>query len=393
MKELQLKYGVNPNQKPSRVFMESGELPFTVINGNPGYINLLDALNSWQLVKELERATNKVCAASFKHVSPTSAALGKILPESLKRACFCTDVANLDDSEIACAYARARGTDAMSSFGDFIALSCECDEICAEVIKREVSDGIIAPSYSPKALEILAGKRKGGYTIIQMDKNYQPEQIERKQVFGVVFEQKRNDCVIDKSLLNDIVTANKTLPESAKDDLLVALVTLKYTQSNSVCYAFDSQAIGVGAGQQSRIHCTRLAGNKADLWFLRQHPKTLALEFKEGLKRADKNNAVDYYLSPDCFELENREVWERYFNSAPILLSEKAKKDYIAGIKGVSLASDAFFPFADNIERAAKSGVSYIAQPCGSVGDDVVIAECNKHDIVMAKTGLRLFHH
>ncbi len=394
MKEFQLKYGCNPNQKPSRIFMESGaDLPIEILNGKPGYINFLDALNSWQLVKEIRENTGMVCATSFKHVSPTSAAVGRKLSDRLKMACFVDDIDGLDDSPLACAYARARGTDRMSSFGDWIALSDECDEITAKIIAREVSDGIIAPAYSRGALEILKGKRKGGYNIVRIDPNYRPNPIEKKQVFGVTFEQGRNEFTINAQLLENIVTRNQQLPSEAVTDLIIALITLKYTQSNSVCYAVDGQAIGVGAGQQSRIHCTRLAGTKADLWHLRQHDKVLALQFAEGVSRPDKNNIIDIYLSDEWEDVLGDNVWRRYFAVRPPVFSKEEQKEYLSKIDGVSLGSDAFFPFSDNIERAKKSGVRYIAQPGGSVRDDLVIEACDKYNMVMAFTGMRLFHH
>lgn len=394
MNEFQLKYGCNPNQKPSRIFMADGsDLPIEILNGKPGYINFLDAFNSWQLVKEVKENTGMVCATSFKHVSPTSAAVGKKLPEKLKRACFVDDIEDLDDSPLACAYARARGTDRMSSFGDWIALSDECDEVTAKIISREVSDGIIAPAYTPKALEILKAKRKGGYNIVKIDKDYKPDPIERKQVFGITFEQGRNEFKIDASLLQNIVTKNKHLPPEAITDLIISLITLKYTQSNSVCFAVDGQAIGVGAGQQSRIHCTRLAGTKADLWHLRQHDKVLNLHFAEGVGRPDKNNIIDIYLSDECEDVLGENVWKQYFSERPEPFTKEEQKEYLSKISGVSLGSDAFFPFSDNIERAKKSGVSYVAQPGGSVRDDLVIDACDKYGMVMAFTGMRLFHH
>lgn len=394
MNEFQLKYGCNPNQKPSRIFMESGrDLPIEILNGKPGYINFLDALNSWQLVKEIKENTGFVCATSFKHVSPTSAAVGKKLSDRLKKSCFVDDIEGLDDSPLACAYARARGTDRMSSFGDWIALSDECDEVTARIISREVSDGIIAPGYSAKALEILKAKRKGGYNVVKIDKDYRPDPIEKKQVFGITFEQGRNEFKIDKELLKNIVTKNKYLPEDAVTDLIIALITLKYTQSNSVCFAVDGQAIGVGAGQQSRIHCTRLAGTKADLWHLRQHDKVLGLQFAEGIGRPDKNNIIDIYLSDECEDVLGDEVWKKYFSVRPEPFTKEEQKAYLSTITGVSLGSDAFFPFSDNIERAKKSGVSYVAQPGGSVRDDLVIDACDKYNMVMAFTGMRLFHH
>ena len=394
MKEFQLKYGCNPNQKPSRIFMENGkDLPIEILNGKPGYINFLDAFNSWQLVKEIKENTGNVAATSFKHVSPTSAAIGKKLSDRLKKSCFVDDIEGLDDSPLACAYARARGTDRMSSFGDWIALSDECDEVTARIIAREVSDGLIAPGYSPKALEILKSKRKGNYNIVKIDKDYKPDPIEHKQVFGVTFEQGRNEFKIDGSLLKNIVTKNKNLPAEAATDLIISLITLKYTQSNSVCFAVDGQAIGVGAGQQSRIHCTRLAGNKADLWHLRQSDKVLSLQFAEGVGRPDKNNIIDIYLSDEAEDVLGDDVWKQFFAVRPEPFTTEEKKAYLSKITGVSLGSDAFFPFSDNIERARKSGVSYVAQPGGSVRDDLVIEACDKYNMVMAFTGMRLFHH
>ena len=394
MKEFQLKYGCNPNQKPSRIFMENGkDLPIEILNGKPGYINFLDAFNSWQLVKEIKENTGNVAATSFKHVSPTSAAIGKKLSDRLKKSCFVDDIEGLDDSPLACAYARARGTDRMSSFGDWIALSDECDEVTARIIAREVSDGIIAPGYSPKALEILKSKRKGNYNIVKIDKDYKPDPIEHKQVFGVTFEQGRNEFKIDGSLLKNIVTKNKNLPAEAATDLIISLITLKYTQSNSVCFAVDGQAIGVGAGQQSRIHCTRLAGNKADLWHLRQSDKVLSLQFAEGVGRPDKNNIIDIYLSDEAEDVLGDDVWKQFFAVRPEPFTTEEKKAYLSKITGVSLGSDAFFAFSDNIERARKSGVSYVAQPGGSVRDDLVIEACDKYNMVMAFTGMRLFHH
>ena len=393
MKEFELKYGCNPNQKPSRIYMESGaDLPIEILNGRPGYINFLDALNSWQLVKEVKEATGECAATSFKHVSPTSAALGRKLSDKLKKACFVDDIKGLDDSPIACAYARARGTDRMSSFGDWIALSDECDATCASIIAREVSDGIIAPSYSAEALEILSAKRKGTYNIVKIDPAYVPDPVERKQVFGVTFEQGRNNFRIDRELLSNVVTEKK-IPADAATDLIVALITLKYTQSNSVAYAVDGQAIGVGAGQQSRIHCTRLAGQKADLWQLRQHDKVLDLQFAEGVGRPEKNNIIDIYLSDDAEDVIGEDVWKQYFAVRPEPFTREEKRAYLDTIKGVSLASDAFFPFDDNIMRAYKSGVSYVAEPGGSVRDDLVIDTCNRLGIAMAFTGMRLFHH
>lgn len=394
MKEFDLKYGCNPNQKPAKIFMKNGaDLPIEILNGKPGYINFLDAFNAWQLVKEIKEAVSMPAAASFKHVSPTSAAVGKKLPEKLKKACFVNDIEGLDDSPLACAYARARGTDRMSSFGDFIALSDECDETTAKLIKREVSDGVIAPSYSDAALEVLKSKKGGNYNIIKIDENYVPEVTECKDVFGVTFEQGRNNFKIDFSLLSDIVTRNKELPENAKIDLLIALITLKYTQSNSVCYAKDGQAIGVGAGQQSRIHCTRLAGGKADLWHLRQHDKVLSLPFLPSIKRPDRDNAIDIYLSADCVDVLADGKWQNLFSEKPEPFTPAEQKEYLAGITGVSLGSDAFFPFGDNIERAHRSGVSYVAEPGGSIRDDNVIETCDKYNMVMAFTKMRLFHH
>ena len=394
MREFELKYGCNPNQKPARIYMADGsDLPVEILNGRPGYINFLDAFNAWQLVKEIKQSTGFVAATSFKHVSPTSAAIGKKLSPALKKSCFVDDVEGLDDSPLACAYARARGTDRMSSFGDFIALSDECDEVTARIVAREVSDGIIAPAYSPKALEILKGKRKGAYNIIKIDPDYVPDEIERKQVFGVTFEQGRNNFKIDKTLLGNIVTANKELPEEKAVDLILSLITLKYTQSNSVCFATDGQAIGVGAGQQSRIHCTRLAAQKADLWHLRQHEKVLSLQFAEGVGRPEKNNIIDLYLSDDPEEVTGDGVWRQNFAVRPEPFSREEKAEYLKTITGVSLGSDAFFPFSDNIERAAKSGVSYVAEPGGSVRDDLVIEAADKRNMVMCFTGMRLFHH
>ena len=393
-KEVLLKYGCNPNQKPSRVFMENGaELPFEILNGKPGYINLLDAFNSWQLVKELKEALGLPAVTSFKHVSPTSAAVGIPLPEKLKKACFVDDIKGLDDSPLACAYARARGTDRMCSFGDWVALSDVCDVTTASMIKREVSDGIIAPGYDPEALEILKTKKSGNYTILQIDPSYVPEPIEHKQVFGITFEQGRNNFKIDRELLSNLVTKNKNLSDSAARDLIISLITLKYTQSNSVCFAYDGQAIGVGAGQQSRIHCTRLAGTKADTWFLRQHEKVLNLPFKPEIKRPDRDNVIDGYINKNEEDVCADGVWQRYFTKQPEPLTDKEAKEYLASISGVSLGSDAFFPFDDNIERAKRSGVSYVAEPGGSVRDDAVIAAADKYNMVMAFTGMRLFHH
>ena len=394
MKEFELKYGCNPNQKPARIYMSDGsDLPIRILSGRPGYINFLDAFNSWQLVKEIKEATGMVCAASFKHVSPTSAAVGTPLSAALKKACFVDDIDGLDSSPIACAYARARGTDRMSSFGDWIALSDVCDVTCARLIKREVSDGIIAPGYEPEALEILKSKRKGNYNIVEIDPDYIPAETEIKQVFGVTFEQGRNNFKIDSALLENVVTENKNIPEDAKTDLIISLITLKYTQSNSVCFAYDGQAIGVGAGQQSRIHCTRLAGNKADVWFLRRHPKVLALPFKDEVSRPNRDNAIDVYISDDYDEVIGDDVWKELFTERPEPLTREEKRKYLSGITGVSLGSDAFFPFGDNIDRAKRSGVSYIAEPGGSIRDDLVIESCNKYGIAMAFTGMRLFHH
>ena len=392
--EVLLKYGCNPNQKPSRVFMENGgDLPFEILNGKPGYINLLDAFNSWQLVRELKEALGLPAVTSFKHVSPTSAAVGIPLPEKLKKACFVDDIKGLDDSPLACAYARARGTDRMCSFGDWVALSDVCDVTTASMIKREVSDGIIAPGYEPEALEILKSKKSGNYTILKMDPNYVPEPVEHKQVFGITFEQGRNNFKIDRELLNNIVTENKDLSDEAARDLIISLITLKYTQSNSVCYAYDGQAIGVGAGQQSRIHCTRLAGTKADTWFLRQHEKVLNLPFKPEIKRPDRDNVIDGYINKNEEDVCAEGVWQRYFTTRPEPLTDAEAREYLNLISGVSLGSDAFFPFDDNIERARRSGVSYVAEPGGSVRDDAVIATANKYNMVMAFTGMRLFHH
>lgn len=394
MKEFELKYGCNPNQKPSKIFMENGsELPIEILCGRPGYINFLDAFNSYQLVKELKAATGLACAASFKHVSPTSAAVGLPLSQKLKKACFVDDIDGLDESPLACAYARARGTDRMCSFGDFVALSDICDVTTAKLIKREVSDGVIAPGYEPEALEILKSKRKGNYNIVKIDPDYVPEKIERKQVFGITFEQGRNDFEINEKLLENLVTKNKELPENAKRDLIISLITLKYTQSNSVCFAFDGQAIGVGAGQQSRIHCTRLAGGKADTWFLRQHDKVLFLPFKADIGRPDRDNVIDGFINKNEEDVCAEGNWQKYFTVRPEPLTDEEKAEYLSKIDGVSLGSDAFFPFSDNIERAKKSGVKYIAQPGGSIRDDLVIETCDKYGMVMAFTGMRLFHH
>ena len=394
MKEFELKYGCNPNQKPARIYMADGsELPVRILNGRPGYINFLDALNSWQLVKELKEALGMPAAASFKHVSPTSAAVGLPLSETLKKACFVDDVSDLDASPLACAYARARGTDRMSSFGDWAALSDVCDVKTAELLKREVSDGVIAPGFEPEALEILKSKRQGKYNVIEIDPAYVPDPVERKQVFGVTFEQGRNSFRIDRDLLNNLVTKNRSLPDSAARDLIISLITLKYTQSNSVCYAYDGQAIGVGAGQQSRIHCTRLAGSKADTWFLRQSEKALSLPFRPELGRPDRDNVIDGYLNQNEEDVCADGNWQKYFTVRPEPFTKEEQRAYLNGITGVSLGSDAFFPFFDNIERAHLSGVSYIAQPGGSIRDDLVIACCDRYDMVMAFTGMRLFHH
>ncbi|MGO5359495.1 phosphoribosylaminoimidazolecarboxamide formyltransferase [Anaerofustis sp. LCP19S3_F7] len=391
MKEIQLKYGCNPNQKPARVYMEDGDLPITVLNGNPGYINLLDAFNSYQLVKELKEATGFPSAASFKHVSPAGAAVGLELDETLKKMYFVDE--NIKLTGIANAYIRARGADRMSSYGDFAALSDECDEATALYLSKEVSDGIIAPSYSKEALEILKKKKKGNYLVIKIDKNYVPKEIERKEVFGITFEQGRNNIKINEDMLENIVTENKDMSESAKRDLIISLITLKYTQSNSVCYVKDGQAIGIGAGQQSRIHCTRLAGNKADTWFLRSHDKVLNLPFKEGLRRADRDNAIDVYISEEHDDILRDGSWENVFTKKPEVLTMEEKKEYLAKMTDVCLGSDAFFPFGDNIERAYKSGVKYIAEAGGSIRDDNVIDTCNKYNMVMSFIGTRLFHH
>lgn len=390
--EMLLKYGCNPNQKPSRVFMEDGkDLPIQVLNGKPGYINLLDAFNGWQLVRELKKATGMCAATSFKHVSPAGAAIGKPLSEVEKKIYFVDDLGEL--TPLASAYARARGADRMSSYGDFIALSDECDACTAKMIQREVSDGIIAPGYTDEALEILKSKRKGTYNIIKIDENYVPAPIERKQVFGVTFEQGRNELKIDNDMLTNIVTDNKEIPEDKKTDLVISLITLKYTQSNSVCYVKDGQAIGIGAGQQSRIHCTRLAGNKADIWWLRQHPKVLGLQFIDNIRRPDRDNAIDVYISDEHDDVLAEGVWQNTFKVKPEVLTEAEKKEWLAKNTGVCLGSDAFFPFGDNIERAKKSGVAYIAEPGGSIRDDHVIMTCNKYNMAMAFTGIRLFHH
>ena len=392
MNEIELKYGCNPNQKPSRIFMEDGsDLPVTVLNGKPGYINFLDAFNGWQLVKELKEATGLPAATSFKHVSPAGAALGLHMSETLKKIYWVDDLGEL--SPLACAYARARGADRMSSFGDFIALSDECDEDTARLIKREVSDGVIAPGYTEKALELLKSKKKGNYNIIRIDPSYVPAPIEKKQVYGIAFEQGRNELKIDKELLSNIVTQNKDIPESALRDMKVALITLKYTQSNSVCYVKDGQAIGIGAGQQSRVHCTRLAGQKADNWFLRQAPQVLSLQFVDSLGRADRDNAIDNYIGDEYMDVLAEGAWQRVFKEKPPVFTAEEKRAWLDGLKDVTLGSDAFFPFSDNVERAHKSGVKYIVQPGGSVRDDLVISCCDKYNMAMVFTGIRLFHH
>lgn len=393
MKELALKYGCNPNQKPSRIYMEDGELPLKVINGRPGYINFLDALNSWQLVKELKAATGMPAAASFKHVSPAGAAIGLPLNDTLKKIYFVDDV-KLPLSPLACAYARARGADRMCSYGDFVALSDVCDAVTATLLKREVSDGVIAPGYTDEAIEILKDKRKGTYNVIQIDPDYTPAPIEHKQVFGITFEQGRNEVKLDDpSLFDNIPTKNKIFPDEAKRDLIIALITLKYTQSNSVCYVKDGQAIGIGAGQQSRIHCTRLAGSKADTWWLRQCPKVMNLPFKPGIRRADRDNTIDVYVNEEHDDILREGVWQQFFTEKPAVLTREEKREWIAKNNNVALGSDAFFPFGDNIERAHKSGVQYIAQAGGSIRDDNVIETCDKYGIAMAFTGVRLFHH
>ena len=388
--ELALKYGCNPNQKPSRIFNADGELPVEVVNGRPGYINFMDAFNSWQLVKELKEATGLPAAASFKHVSPAGAAVGLPLTDTLKKIYF---VEGMELSPIACAYARARGADRMSSYGDWIALSDTCDKATAAIIAKEVSDGVIAPDYTEEALEILRGKRKGSYNVIKIDPNYVPRELERKDVFGITFEQGRNNMKITKELLENIVTENKNMTEEAKIDLMIALITLKYTQSNSVCYVKDGQAIGIGAGQQSRVHCTRLAGNKADFWWLRQHEKTLNLPFRKDIRRADRDNTIDVYISDDYMDVLADGTWEQFFEVKPEPLTREEKRAWLDQMSGVALGSDAFFPFGDNIERAKRSGVQYIAQPGGSIRDDNVIDTCNKYNMVMAFNGVRLFHH
>ncbi len=394
MKNFELKYGCNPNQKPSQIYMADGsELPIEILNGKPGYINFLDAFNSWQLVKELATATGEVAATSFKHVSPAGAAVGRKLTDKEKKSCFVDDIEGLDDSPLACAYARARGTDRMSSFGDFIALSDICDATTAKIIKREVSDGVIAPGYTDEALELLKSKRGGGYNVIKIDPNYIPAEREHKEVFGITFEQGRNNFKIDRELLSKLVTENKELTDDAAIDLIIALITLKYTQSNSVCFAKNGQTTGVGAGQQSRIHCTRLAGSKSDNWFLRQHDKVLGLPFRADLGRPDRNNVTDIYISDDYEDVTADGNWEKYFSEKPEVFTREEKRAYLDTITGVALGSDAFFPFSDNIDRAKKSGVTYIAQPGGSVRDDLVIDAANGYGMVMAFTGMRLFHH
>ncbi len=394
MKEFELKYGCNPNQKPAKIYMNDGsDLPVEILNGRPGYINFLDAFNSWQLVKELKEALSLPAAASFKHVSPTSAAVGTKLSDKLKKACFVDDVEGLDESPLACAYARARGTDRLCSFGDWVALSDICDATTAKLLHREVSDGVIAPGYTEEALEILKTKRKGNYNIVKIDPDYVPAEKETKQVFGITFEQGRNNFKIDKDLFNDIVTKNKELPSEALRDLIIALITLKYTQSNSVCYAVDGQAIGVGAGQQSRIHCTRLAGTKADTWFLRQADKVLSLPFRSDIKRPIRDNVIDGYINKNEEDVCSDGIWENYFTRKPEPFTAKEQEEYLATIDNVALGSDAFFPFSDNIERARKSGVRYVAEPGGSIRDDSVIECCDKYDMVMAFTKMRLFHH
>ena len=394
MKDFTLKYGCNPNQKPASIYMADGsDLPITILNGRPGYINFLDALNSWQLVKELKEATGLCAVTSFKHVSPTSAAVGKVLPESLKKACFVDDVEGLDENPLACAYARARGADRLCSFGDWVALSDVCDAMTASLIAREVSDGVIAPGYTDEALAILKTKRKGGYNVVAIDPDYVPAEQETKQVFGVTFQQGRNNFKIGEHLLENIVTANKEIPEEAKIDLVISLITLKYTQSNSVCFAYDGQAIGVGAGQQSRVHCTRLAGSKADTWFLRQHPKTLNLPFRDDLGRPGRDNVIDGYINGNEEDVCAEGIWQNYFTVRPEPLTAEEKRAWLDSRDAVSLGSDAFFPFPDSVKRGVASGVKYIAQPGGSIRDDLVIAECDKNNIAMAFTGMRLFHH
>ena len=392
MQELELKYGCNPNQKPSKIYMEKGELPIKVLNGKPGYINFLDALNGWQLVKELKKATGLAAATSFKHVSPAGAAVGLPLTEVEKKIYWVEDL-GIEFTPLANAYARARGADRMSSFGDFISLSDVCDKSTALIIKREVSDGVIAPGYEPEALEILKAKKKGNYNVIEIDPDYVPDPVERKEVFGITFEQGRNELNIDKDFFSNVVTEQKDIPESAKIDLIIAMITLKYTQSNSVCYAKGGQAIGIGAGQQSRIHCTRLAGQKADNWFLRQAPKVLGLKFVDGIGRADRDNSIDLYIGEDCMDVLEDGAWEKIFKVKPEVFTREEKREWLDQMEGVALGSDAFFPFGDNIERAHKSGVSYVAEPGGSIRDDNVIDTCNKYGMAMCFTGIRLFHH
>ncbi|MCI8299266.1 MAG: phosphoribosylaminoimidazolecarboxamide formyltransferase [Lachnospiraceae bacterium] len=392
MQELELKYGCNPNQKPSRIYMEQGELPIKVLNGKPGYINFLDAFNGWQLVRELKKATGLPAAASFKHVSPAGAAVGLPMSEVEKKIYWVDDM-EIEFTPLANAYARARGADRMSSFGDFISLSDVCDAATAKIIKREVSDGVIAPGYEPEALEILKAKKKGGYNVIEIDADYEPDPLERKEVFGITFEQGRNELKIDQDFFDNVVTENKEIPESARIDLAIAMITLKYTQSNSVCYAKGGQAIGIGAGQQSRIHCTRLAGQKADNWFLRQAPKVLNLQFVEGIGRADRDNAIDLYIGEDYMDVLAEGAWEKIFKVKPEVFTREEKRAWLDQMTGVALGSDAFFPFGDNIERAHKSGVVYVAEPGGSIRDDHVIATCNKYQMAMCFTGIRLFHH
>lgn len=392
MQELELKYGCNPNQKPSKIYMEKGELPIKVLNGKPGYINFLDALNGWQLVKELKKATGLAAATSFKHVSPAGAAVGLPLTDVEKKIYWVDDL-GIEFTPLASAYARARGADRMSSFGDFISLSDVCDKATALIIKREVSDGVIAPGYEPEALEILKAKKKGNYNVIEIDPDYVPDPVERKEVFGITFEQGRNELNIDKDFFSNVVTEQKDIPESAKIDLIIAMITLKYTQSNSVCYAKGGQAIGIGAGQQSRIHCTRLAGQKADNWFLRQAPKVLGLQFVDGIGRADRDNSIDLYIGEDCMDVLADGAWEKIFKVKPEVFTREEKREWLDQMEGVALGSDAFFPFGDNIERAHKSGVSYVAEPGGSIRDDNVIDTCNKYGMAMCFTGIRLFHH
>lgn len=392
MQELELKYGCNPNQKPSKIYMEKGELPIKVLNGKPGYINFLDALNGWQLVKELKKATGLAAATSFKHVSPAGAAVGLPLTDVEKKIYWVDDL-GIEFTQLANAYARARGADRMSSFGDFISLSDVCDKSTALIIKREVSDGVIAPGYEPEALEILKAKKKGNYNVIEIDPDYVPDPVERKEVFGITFEQGRNELNIDKDFFSNVVTEQKDIPESAKIDLIITMITLKYTQSNSVCYAKGGQAIGIGAGQQSRIHCTRLAGQKADNWFLRQAPKVLGLQFVDGIGRADRDNSIDLYIGEDCMDVLADGAWEKIFKVKPEVFTREEKREWLDQMEGVALGSDAFFPFGDNIERAHKSGVSYVAEPGGSIRDDNVIDTCNKYGMAMCFTGIRLFHH